>query len=311
MFNKIISLSLNPAIDITLWTDTLHSGDNIVESERYDAAGKSMNVSRALRAYGVESTAIVLLGKHNIFRYEDRLINEKMNYKVIVIDGYTRENLSIVQPDHTITRLMRDGFCVEHEKIQEILNILSEEIVENSLVVISGKLPRGISPNVLMSICKHIDSLGAKISIDTSSLSMEEIIKIKPFIVKPNLEEACHIAQRQLVSEQDVIDFGKELNNNGITHCMVSAGADGIYYTSTENPSMHILVPSIDVCSTVGAGDCSLAGFIYSLQEGKSIEKALKVAAAFGTAACLTEGTNPPPKLSYANILQQVYIEKV
>ena len=311
MFNKIISLSLNPAIDITLWTDTLHCGDNIVEAERYDSAGKSMNVSRALRAYGVDSTAIVLLGTHNIFRYEDRLKSEKMKYRIIPVEGYTRENLSIIQPDRTVTRLMRDGFCVEHETIEEILSALSEEIVENSLVVISGKLPRGISPNVLISICEHIASLGAKISIDTSSLTMKEIIKIKPFIVKPNIDEASQIAQEQLKNPEDIVAFGKELNKNGITHCIISAGADGIYYTSSENDSFHVMVPSVDVSSSVGAGDCTLAGFIYSIQEGKNIEKCLSVAAAFGTSACLTEGTNPPPRLSCANILQQVKIEKM
>lgn len=311
MFSKIITLSLNPALDITLWTETLQTGvANVVECEQYDAAGKSMNVTRTLRYYGVDSSALVLAGKHNLYRYEQRLKSEKVNYKLILVDGYIRENLSIIQSDHSVTRLMREGFCVEYEVIEEIKEELANLVTENSLVVISGQLPKGISPNVFKMICKQITDLGGSISLDTSSLSLGDIYDIKPWLMKPNYVEACQLAGKKLESEQDIVEFGKDLNMHGIKHCIVSAGAEGLYHTCADG-ALHVMVPAVDVCSSVGAGDCCLAGFIRAIQQGGNLEGSLKLAAAFGTAACLTEGTNPPPKLASANILLQVETESL
>ena len=60
MFDRIITLSLNPAIDATLWVEKVRQGaDDGVQGEKYESAGKAMNVSRALRIYGVESLALV------------------------------------------------------------------------------------------------------------------------------------------------------------------------------------------------------------------------------------------------------------
>lgn len=311
MFSRIITLSLNPAIDVTLWIDTLHPNeDNIVLDEQYDAAGKAMNVSRTLRYYGVDSSALVLAGRHNLHRYEQRLIAEKVNYRLITVDGYIRENLSIVQPDRTVTRLLRDGFVVEYETVEEIKDRISEVVKPQSLVVISGKLPRGISPTVLKMICSHINSLGGSVSLDTSSISLNDIYEIKPWVMKPNYQEACQLAGKELDTLELLAEFGRDANKNGVRHCIVSLGAEGLIHTC-DGEATHAQVPLIDAVTAVGAGDCLLAGFIMGTQQGISLEKRLTMAAAFGTAACLTEGTNPPPKLATANIMQKITLQMV
>ena len=308
MFSKIVTLSLNPAIDVTLWTDTLKTGeDNYVQDEQYDAAGKAMNVSRALRYYGVDSYALVLAGRHNLHRYEQRLMAEKVNYKIIPVDGYIRENLSIVQPDRTVTRLMREGFCVEYETVDEIKAQLDEIVVPGTLVVIAGSLPRGISPLVLKMICRHIDQLGARISLDTSGVTVDDLCEIKPWVIKPNYQEACQLLGQEINDAEAIIQLGHRLNQGGIEHCIFSLGSEGLIYTGSGVVT-RIQVPNVDVISSVGAGDCTVAGFIMSVQQGLPLERCLRVAAAFGTAACLTEGTNPPPKLATANIMQQVKV---
>lgn len=311
MFGKIITLSLNPAIDVTLWTDTLKTDDeNPVIDEQYDAAGKAMNVSRALRYYGVDSLALVLAGCHNLHRYEERLKAEKVNYRLIMVDGYIRENISIVQPDRTVTRLLREGFCVEYETVDQIKEELTKVVTPDSLVVISGKLPRGISPTVLKMICGHVDRLGGKIALDTSNITVEDIYEIKPWVMKPNYEEACQMSNSELCHKEALVEFGFEANRHGIEHCIVSLGDEGFIHTSDGNATL-VQVPMVDVMSSVGAGDCLLAGFIMSAQQLLPLESCLKVAAAFGTAACMTEGTNPPPKLATANIMQQVRCRKI
>lgn len=306
MFSKIVTLSLNPALDVTLWTDKLkNDAENPVLDEQYDAAGKAMNVSRALRYYGVDSFALVLAGNHNLHRYEQRLIAEKVHYKIIPVEGYTRENISIVQPDRTVTRLLREGFCIEYETVDEIKEQLDQVVIEGSLVVISGTLPRGVSPTVLKMICRHIDGLGGRIALDPSGLELTDIYEIRPWVIKPNYTEACQLVGRELNSAALLAEFGQTVNQHGIEHCIVSLSHEGLIHTCAGGV-MRVQVPTVDVITSVGAGDCTLAGFIMSVQQELPLERCMRVAAAFGTAACLTEGTNPPPKLATANILQQI-----
>ena len=79
----------------SLWVDRIQTGaDNVVRMERYESAGKAMNVSRALRIYGVESLALVLAGSNNRKRYEEPLRTEGIRYTLIPVEGYTRENIS-------------------------------------------------------------------------------------------------------------------------------------------------------------------------------------------------------------------------
>lgn len=311
MFSKIITLSLNPALDVTLWTETLMpDSDNIVQDERYDAAGKAVNVSRTLRYYDVDNLAIVLAGCHNLHRYEQQLRNERVHYRIITIEGYIRENISIVQPDRTVTRLLREGFYVEYEAVDEIQKVLTESVEAGSLVVISGSLPKGINSRIFKQICAHIHSLGAKIALDTSSLVQEDIYEIKPWAIKPNYAELCGIVGRKMVNWKEMVEIGRDMNAHGVEHCIISVGQEGLMYVGHDR-AIRAEVPEIDVVSSVGAGDSALAGFIMSMQQGRDLENCVRMATAFGTAACLTDGTNPPARLATANILQQVKLREM
>ena len=69
-FDRIITLSLNPVIDTTLHLDGLNiRAENRVLEEHFEAAGKAVNVARALKRAGVESTAVIAAGRDNWGRY--------------------------------------------------------------------------------------------------------------------------------------------------------------------------------------------------------------------------------------------------
>ncbi len=306
MFQNVVTLSLNPAIDVTLWLEELViNGANSVAEERFDAAGKAMNVSRMLKAFGVDSHAIVVAGKHNLHAYQERLQNEGVDCEYVLLDGYIRENITLVLPDKTQTRILREGCTVEYEAVEEVCNRLKKCVGNNTLVVISGQLPKGVSSSVLKLICNKIYELGGKIALDTVSVSLEDLYEIRPWVIKPNYAEFCQYVGCAVESEEQLIDCAVEMNQHGIEHVLVSLGNDGLLYTG-EEACARVEVPVIDVVSSVGAGDCVLGGFIKAMRCGGNIYKCICTAAAAGTAACLTEGTNPPTKIAMANILQQV-----
>jgi 1-phosphofructokinase family hexose kinase len=312
MFDRIVTLSLNPAIDITLWVDeVLKNSDNFVRAEKYEAGGKAVNISRALSLYGVDNLAVVLAGRHNQERYESRLRAEGIRYSLIPVEGYTRENISVVQQDRTVTRFLREGFTVPYEVVEELTQELSQLVREGTLVVISGTLPGGISVKTLKNICRHVTQWGGMLAVDVAAdITMEDVAEIGPWMIKPNRKELSEFTRRELTTNQEIIDCCLEMNRLGVENCLVSMGYHGIIYTGPEGV-YQVDVPDVNVVSAVGSGDYCLAGFLMGRATGGDMVKALKTAAAFGTAVCLTEGTEPPTRLATANILQQVCCERL
>ena len=67
--------------------------------------------------------------------------------------------------------------------------------------------------------------------------------------------------------------------------------------------------PKIDVRSTIGAGDSTLAGFIDATVKGFNVENVLKRAMAYGVSACMQEGTLPPISSDIEAIENKIAVE--
>ncbi len=309
MCKHIVTLCLNPSIDTTLWIPEFALGEEmVVQTERKDPSGKAVNVSRVLGHYEVENTAVLLAGRDNLALLRRLLEDENFNYRIIEVDGSTRENISIANNQSNLARFIRKSFVVDYDTIGRIKDTLTEVVKPDTLVVISGRLPDGISNKLLGEICDHLRNLGAAISFDSVSVTATDIITQKPWVIKPNLSELEKMVGQELTTPAEIIAACKPFVEAGVHHCLVSMGGDGALYTGVQG-NWLATVPEVDVKSTVGAGDSLLAGFIIGVRSGHSISKCLAAAVAFGTAACMLEGTQPPHKLTFANILTQVSIQ--
>ena len=307
MFKHIVTLALCPTLDTTIWVNSLEKGEeNIALDERYDASGKAVNLSRIFTEYGIANKCILVLGKENKTRFLKQLDAENINYKLVEVEGYTRENLSIVENNRCVTRIIRKGFTVEYEAIEAITEYLEETVDDQTLVMISGRLPDGISVNVLKNLCKKIKAKGGTISLDCQSVGLEDTLLLAPWAIKPNMVEFERLTGKEY--NKDYVAIAKdarEIAKQGIENILISLGEDGIMLV-TKDKAIRAEVPEVLVKSTVGAGDSALAGFVRSMLCGCTNEVSLTAAAAFGTSACMIDGTQPPHKLTVANILGQV-----
>lgn len=311
MFDHIVTLALNPSLDTTIWIESLHIGaSNTATEEHCDAGGKTVNVSRVLTDYGVANKLLVLLGKGNQTKFVCQLDEENVDYLVIPVEGYTRENLSLVDDEGHVTRIMRKGFTVSYEDFSLAMEALSRLVTPGTLVMISGSLPPGISTKMLRTMCESIKGMGGAVGLDCASVTKEDVLAIKPWIMKPNQEEFQALVDNPSQDRQVIAQEAKEFVAQGIEHCLVSLGGGGLLYVSPSRV-LSVQVPVVDVKSTVGAGDSMLAGFVRACQQGMDVQRAAAMAAAFGTAACMLDGTNPPHKITVGNILQQVRVEEL
>lgn len=313
MFNKIITLSLNPVADITFYVNRYVPGvENTVESELYDAAGKAVDVSRVLRSYEIDNTALIVAGQENSKRYFERLKDENVKTRVIYAEGRLRENISVVTPDGVLTRLVRKSPKLKHRVIDELETALSEEIKKPAtLVVVAGQMPDGVTDDMFTEICGFIKECGGVLAMDTKAMTLENIGRLKPWVVKPNFEELCALVGRKPANTQELKEAVKQVADSGARHVLASLGAEGMIY-SDGRVFYRAEVPELsEIKSSIGAGDASLAGFIIAHDYKYDLKRSVQFAAAFGTASCLVEGTNPPRRISVAMVNNQVDVYEI
>ena len=312
LFKKIITLSLNPVADITCYVENFEpGGDIMVESELYDAAGKAVDVSRVLQSYGIANTALIVAGEENSKRYFNRLKDENVSTRVIYTEGRLRESINIVDPKGRSVRLVRKSPRLTSRAINELEIALSEEIEPATLVVVAGAMPEGVTDDIFCEICSFIRENGGSIALDTKSATLENIAKIQPWVIKPNYAELCALVGHELNGLEEVVCAAKRLAGLGIRHVLVSLSAEGALYTDGEVTYKADVPELSEIKSTIGAGDAALAGFIIAHDYKYDRKRSLQLAAAFGTASCLVEGTNPPRRISVAMINNQVKVYEI
>ena len=304
---KIYTITLSPAYDVHAEADNLAlQGENPVHVTRRDAGGKGVNISRALTYNGVDNTAIVVLGRDNCADFIRALDRDGMTYIVIEKDGKIRENLTIHSRSGEETRMGSSELALDNSVLSEIEELITAD--ENTIVTFTGSVPHGVDVSEIKKFLSRLKSAGVKVVIDSRSFSLDDLLELSPWLIKPNRDEIEIYSGRAVKSFADCLDFAKSLCQSGIENVMISLGESGALLVK-ENAVVLATPPEINALSTIGAGDSTIAGFIAAFCEGKSADEMLKIAVSYGSAACMTEGTTPPTPENVAEIYQGVKIE--
>ena len=307
----IITLTLNPAFDVHCYAPKFAPyRENFAEVTERSAGGKGVNISRALMAGGVECLAFVVLGEENRDGFARELDADGINYRSITVSGRIRENITVHTEGADETRISFEGFRADKALLMDILSALDGEGLNGATVTFTGRAPAGLEVSDLRKFLQTLGERGARIVIDSKSLSLDDIREIKPYLIKPNREEISEYLGREIRSFDEVREAAEELCRNGIENVMISLGADGALLAHSGGVTVAE-PPKIKAVSTIGAGDSSIAGFLAADMAGADACGKLRAAVAYGTAACLTEGTRPPRADDIKSILNAVTVKKV
>ena len=291
---KIITITLNPAFDIHYEIkDFRLYKENYVSSILISAGGKGINVSRALLKNNIDNTAYIILGRDNAPDFVSRLEKEKLNFKAIYCEGRIRENITIHSSDGRETRISQDNFHLSPDILDKLLGELKQLVDRNTILVFAGRIPKGLSTDRVIGFLQELHKGACLLVVDSNSFSMEEILRIRPWLIKPNEQEIETLIGEQVNTMEQAKRTAAKIHDMGIDNVIVSMGKEGAVMASAEW-SGGVRAPSISPISTIGAGDSMIAGFIAGYVQGFNKTECLKNAVAFGTAACLTEGTAPP-----------------
>ena len=265
----IYTVTLNPALDRTLYVESLVPGQSTrIRREARYAGGKGIDVSRALREMGSDSIALGLIGGFDGKELEGRLLLAGVACRFTRIANETRTNIIIQdEPSGAETALLARGPEVQPSELMDFLDVM-EKLPDMSFLIISGSLPPGLTPEVYSRMVTVGNERRARVVLDTTGDALRQGIHARPAVIKPNRFELAELAGKELADVRAVSEYSASLLDR-VETVLVSMGADGIVMV-TRDRVFHARPPNVNVRSTVGAGDCAVAGFVHGLAAGDS-----------------------------------------
>lgn len=307
---KIITLTLNPAFDVHCHVAAFAPyHENLATLTSRDAGGKGVNISRALTENGVENTALVVLGEENAADFRLSLAADKLCTREIVVAGRIRENITVHTSGAPETRLSFAGFEADASLLSRVEEALADMVENGCVVTLTGRVPSGIPMADVKAFLRRLQGAGARIVIDSRSFSLADLVECRPWLVKPNEEEVGAYLGRTVGAFEDVLAAACEWQRAGIANVMVSMGERGACLVC-DGGTFVATPPQMQTLSTIGAGDSAIAGFLAATANGASAPDALRTAVAYGSAACLTAGTQPPRAEDVARIRARVDVRR-
>lgn len=307
---KIITVTLNPAFDLHYAMKSLEvGGENYVTRASCNAAGKGVNISRALRAYGTNSTAYLILGDENGAQFEKMLSADGICYVPLYVKGRVRENITVHPEKDKETRISLDNFAIASGVLDELYALLENELDKDTLLSFSGRIPRGVTKDEVIAFLGRVKASGARLAVDCNSLSANDLEAIRPWFIKPNEDEIAALVGRRVSDAEDAAEVACELVQKGASEqVLISLGSKGAAWSNGVERAV-VSPPRIEhPRSTVGAGDSAVAGYLAGALAEDAVGHSLRLAIAFGTAACLTEGTDPPRAEDVKRIYEEVKV---
>jgi 1-phosphofructokinase len=281
----IITVTPNPSIDRTIEIDRLERGGLIRAHEATsEAAGKGLNVSRALYDQGQDTLAVLPVARESAAMYL-ALLADEVPIAIVSVPGSVRVNISLVEPDGTVTKVNEPGPTLDTAGVDEILAAVASS-PPGCWIVGCGSLPPG-APTDFYARLATLGSPDRRVAVDASGEALLRAAGAGVALVKPNASELAGIAGRPLATLGEAADAACELVGGGVGAALVSLGSDGALYVDAAGAVSHAEAAIEDAVNAVGAGDALLAGFLASGADSGALPEAI----AWSVAAVRSPGT--------------------
>lgn len=309
---KLITVTLNPAVDATVTLDRLERGYvHRAKSIRHDAGGKGVNVASCLADWGLDVAATGLLGRENAGVFEALFRAKRIEDRFVRADGATRTNIKLVDSDAT-TDINLPGLTATGELLTEAEVTLLTLAEPGALVVLAGSLPLGCPPDHYGRLIARLQSRGVRVLLDTSGDALADALAgpALPWAIKPNRDELAEWAGQPLNTVRHIAAQAQRLREQGLGLVAVSMGEQGALF-ATEHGVLHAQLPATAVTSTVGAGDAMVAGIAAALAEQADTERVARLAVAFAVAKLGLAGPNLPSATIVADLAERVSLRPI
>lgn len=276
----ILTISANPAIDRVYFVDSFQMGKiHRPLHTAYTAGGKGLNVARVARILGAEVAAMGFVGGYNGEFIKAEVEKLGISSRFTPIAGETRICINIADRSGRSGELLEPGPTIAESEAAQFLGEFRETISAYDVICASGSLPKGLDGEFYCRLVRLAREAGKKMIVDTSGKALEDVIRAKPYMVKPNRDELAKL----LGAQTDVRDALRALHAQGIEVPLVTLGSSGAM-AYIGGRFYRYTTPDIPVKNAVGSGDSTIAGIAVGLERGLAVRDAVRLGMAAGTA---------------------------
>ncbi|MBC8536909.1 1-phosphofructokinase family hexose kinase [Feifania hominis] len=281
----INTVTLNPAVDRILYLNRVQKNiTNRTRSGVKTVGGKGTHVSMNLAILGIPSRAFGLAygetGQYILRELEACGVETRFVYSP---DRESRTNTLLIEDDHTCTTIAERGVTPTDSEIAALVSELRNAVADGDSLVLSGDASNFPDPTIYNRICRELRGRRLRVFLDASGETLREGLRESPYLIKPNLDELSALCGRSLESDGDVLSAIEDLAPYRIEVVAVSLGARGAIVKTPEGV-FRAHPPEVEVCNTVGCGDCFLSGLLYGLESRLTSAQALAFATAVSSA---------------------------
>lgn len=279
---SIVTVTFNPAIDLTVFVDRLVPGTvNRAGRSHRQAGGKGINVATMLALGGAKVAVSGFLGEDNPDIFEKHFRQHGLRDDFVRVDGETRTGIKIVDTESGgTTDLNLPGAAPSAAQCDRLLSVLCKHARPGVWFVLAGSLPAGVGIDYFATVIRTLREAGARVAVDSSGPALAAAVEVGIDLAKPNIHELAELLDRDLGDFETMLAAARELRREKIPNLVVSLGDEGALFLTPE-AELIAGAPPVKVVSTVGAGDSLLAGFLQGRVRGDTPVECARLATVY------------------------------
>jgi 1-phosphofructokinase len=284
----IYTLTLNPALDYALYLPAFSEGKtNRSAREQLDFGGKGINVSYILHQLGVPTVALGFIAGFTGEALRAMLEREGIPCEFIALErGMTRINVKIKSEKES--EINAQGPDIPPEALEKLYDRL-DRLAAGDALLLAGSVPASLPKDIYETILARLDGKGVRYAVDAEGQLLLNVLKYRPYLIKPNRAELCGLVGRELTDDADVACAARGLQSLGAQNVLVSLGGEGALLLDEQGEVHRAPAVGGRPVNTVGAGDSMVTGFLAGAPLGYDYALRLGLAAggATATSPCL------------------------
>ncbi len=284
----IYTITFNPALDYIMAVDNMREGEvNRTRTEKILAGGKGINVSFVLNNMGVDNTALGFISGFTGGEI-DRILKEagcKTDF-IQLTDGLSRINVKIKSDKET--EINGQGPDIPKEAVEALYGKLSA-LKDGDTLVLAGSIPNTLPETIYCEIMDFLKDKKLNIVVDATRDLLVNVLKYKPFLVKPNNHEIGEIFGVELKTREETLPYARKMQEMGARNVLVSMAGEGAVFVGENGEAFESEAPEGKLVNSTGAGDSMVAGFLAGYLEKGDFEYALKMGLSAGSASAFSE----------------------
>lgn len=292
----VYTVTFNPAIDYVIHIKDIQIGaTNHSESEEIYFGGKGINVSVVLKELGVNSKALGFIAGFTGEAIEKGLKDLNIDTDFVHLNnGNSRINVKLKSAKET--EINGQGPHIDEKSVNELFQKL-DALTDSDTLILAGSIPSSLPNDIYEKILKRLSDKKIRFIVDATKDLLLNVLKFKPFLVKPNVHELGDMFGVNLKSDEEIELYARKLQDMGAVNVLISMAADGSMLIDKTGKMHRAGVCKGKLVNSVGAGDSMVAGFTAGIQSG-DYEYALKLATAAGGATTFSQGLAKKDKIT-------------